>query len=161
MLPVTRVELLSPANKPGGSHFRSYIEKRMETLAAGINLIEMDYLHETRPILPVIPSYIDREENAHPYTICVSNPHPNLEAGKTAVYGFGIDMSIPIIDIPLAGEDFVTVDFGAAYNVTFASNRYYGLFAVDYEQFPVNFDSYTEADQQRIRERMKIIQANK
>jgi hypothetical protein len=159
LLPVTRIELLSPANKPGGSHFRQYHEKRREALVAGMNLIELDYLHETRPVIALIPSYPDDEPDSYPYTISVTNPHPDVKSGKTDVYGFAIDSPIPVIDIPLAGKDFVTVDFGEAYSRTFSSFRYYGTILVDYEQLPANFESYSEADQQRIRERMKLVAA--
>lgn len=158
LLPVTRIELLSPANKPGGSHFRQYHEKRLEALVAGMNLIEIDFLHETRPVIALIPSYRDREDDSYPYSISVTNPHPDVKTGKTDVYGFGVDSSIPTIDVPLSGQDFVTVDFGEPYQVTYASTRYYGTRLVDYEQIPVNFETYSEADQQRIRERMKLAQ---
>ena len=159
LLPVTRIELLSPANKPGGSHFRQYFEKRQETLQSGINLVELDYLHESRPVSSRIPSYPDKDTKAYPYSIFVSNPHPSLAQGKTSVYGFSVDDLLPTIAIPLDGSDTIALNFQVIYQRTFNTNRYYGTILVDYEQLPVNFDSYTEPDQQRIRERMKLVQA--
>lgn len=158
LLPVTRVELLSPANKPGGSHFRQYFEKRQGTLQSGINLVELDYLHETRPVSSLIPSYPDKEANAYPYSIFVNNPHPSLVEGETSVYGFSVDEILPIIAIPLEGLDSIAVEFQMIYQRTFNTNRFYGTKLVDYEQLPVNFEAYTEADQQRIRERMLAVQ---
>ena len=84
--PVTRLELLSPANKPGGSHYSLYRQKRRETLASGLNLIEIDYLHETPPITSVLKDYSTGESGAFPYTILVNNPHPALEEGITTIY---------------------------------------------------------------------------
>jgi hypothetical protein len=158
-IPIVRIELLSPANKPGGSYADVYTEKRKEALESGSRLIELDFLHETRSHIALIPSYPRKEPKSHPYIVAVSDPHPSLERGYTTIYGFDVDALIPKIDVPLSGEDKVGIDFDAAYQRTFASNRYYGTILVDYEQLPINFDSYTEADQQRIRERMKLAQA--
>src|SRR5690606_31840147 len=97
--PITRIELLSPANKPQGSHYGTYLVKRDETLRAGLRLIEMDYLHETRPILPGIPSYADGEQDAFPYHIIVSDPRPTFHEGKVNVYSFGVMDALPVIDI--------------------------------------------------------------
>ena len=158
-IPIVRIELLSPANKPGGSYSDVYTEKRKEALESRSRLIELDFLHETRSHISVLPSYPRKEPKAHPYLVAVSDPHPSLEKGYTTIYGFDVDSLIPKIEVPLSGDDTVSIDFNAAYNRTFASNRYYGTILVDYEQLPVNFESYSEADQQRIREQMKLVQA--
>jgi Protein of unknown function (DUF4058) len=156
-IPVTRIELLSPGNKPPGTHYLQYLVKRTETLESGINLVELDYLHETRSPIRVIPSYPDHEPDAYPYVILVSESRPMLAEAQMAVYGFFVDELIPTVTIPLAGQDTITIDFGVVYNVTFSRNRYYGTVAVDYGVLPVRFDSYSETDQQRIRERMALI----
>jgi len=70
--PVTRIEVLSPANKPGGSHYLRYREKRRETLKSGLNLVEIDYLHQRRPVLPALPSYVDGEAETYPFLVFVS-----------------------------------------------------------------------------------------
>ncbi len=157
-IPLIRIELLSPANKPGGSYFDVYTEKRREALESRSRLIELDFLHESRSHILLLPSYPRKEAKAHPYLIAVSDPHPSVEQGYTSIYGFNVDTLIPKLDTPLAGSDAMTIDFNAVYNRTFASNRYYGTILVDYEQLPVNFEAYTEADQQRIRERMQAAQ---
>jgi hypothetical protein len=155
-VPVTRIELLSPGNKPLGNHYWHYLSKRQETLKSGLRLVEIDYLHETRPVIQRIPSYRDRQSGAHPYTIIVSDPRPNPEEGPTQVYGFGVDDPLPIIAIPLADADYVTLDFGAVYHQTFASLKLFRLI-VDYEQAPEHFERYSEADQALIRQRMATI----
>ena len=156
-IPIVRIELLSPANKPGGSYFDVYAEKRREALESMSRLIEIDFLHESRSHIPVLPNYPRKDAGAYPYLIAVNDPRPSLNKGSTAIYGFAVDTPVPTIEIPLAGRDSISIDFNAAYNRTFASNRYYGTILVDYEQLPVNFESYTEADQQRIRERMNLV----
>lgn len=148
---VTRIELLSPANKPPGSHHRDYLLKRDQTLLSGVNLVELDYLHERRSPIPGIPDYTRREPGASPYYLAVSR---NTD-GETAVYGFRVDESIPVIPVPLHNDDQVTVDFDSVYQATFASdNRYAGRF-VNYDDPPLNFDSYDPTDQQRIQEVMQ------
>jgi hypothetical protein len=156
---VTRVELLSPANKPSGSHYDIYLAKRLQTLGSGLRIVEVDYLHERRPIIARIPSYVDRQPGAHPYNIIVNDPRPTFLEGQTQVYGFGVLDRPPIIAVPLAGDDRMVLDIQAIYNRTVESSRLFRLVLVDYAQEPVNFAAYTEADQARIRERMAAIAA--
>jgi hypothetical protein len=53
--PCTRIGLSSPANKPPNSGHKLYQTKRLDTLRAGIRLIELDYLHQSRPPLVALP----------------------------------------------------------------------------------------------------------
>lgn len=154
--PVTRVEVLSPANKPGGSHYSQYRRKRLESLKSGLNLVEIDFLHQTRPILPTLPSYTDDEAGAFPFWVIVSDPHPAFEDGQALVYGASVDMELPRIRLPLAGEDQVTFDLNIPYNRTCTSTRMFRQ-AIDYAQLPVRFDLYSDEDQARIRERMDYL----
>lgn len=152
--PVTRLEVLSPANKPGGSHALTYQVRRRETLSSGLNLIEIDWLHETRPEIASLPSYPDREPGAYPYWLIVSSPHPSLEDGKTDIYGTSVDHPLPTIPLPLSDGDTINLDFNAVYQNTADSRRAFRL-VVDYASDPVNVDQYTEADQARIRALMQ------
>lgn len=122
-VPVTRIELLSPANKPAGSHYLLYLRKRIETLQSGLRLVEIDYLHTIRPVIRRIPSYPDRAHGAYPYTITVTDPRPDPEEGEMKVYGFGVLDPLPVIEIPLANSDTVALDMGAVYQTTFNSSR--------------------------------------
>lgn len=146
---VTRIEVLSPTNKPPRQH--AYLEKRDETLLSGINMVELDYLHEARSQLEILPDYPNREPNAYPYVITVSSPYPSPDEGKAAIYGFRVDDPIPTVTIPLKGDDTVMFDLGAVYNHTFRSHFVFGLTLVDYEQLPLNFEAYDAEDQRRIR----------
>ncbi|MBC7812240.1 MAG: DUF4058 family protein [Burkholderiales bacterium] len=147
--PVTRIELLSPANKPGGSHHIQYMVKRLDTLRSGLRLVEIDYLHQTPPIIYMLPRYSGGSPDAYPYMILVDDPRPALEEGTTTLYAFHTDDPLPIIDIPLEGEEIVRVDFGAAYSTTFTNSNFFYTLA-DYTQDPPAFDRYSEADRERI-----------
>jgi hypothetical protein len=153
--PITRIELLSPTNKDGDGYLQ-YREKRGAALRIGVGLVEIDYLHETDSPIKGVPSYRRRQPGSFDYTITVSNPKPSLEVGLAETFGFSVDAVIPPINIPLAGEETLPLDFGAVYNQTFASLSAYSH-RVDYEQLPENFQTYSEADQKRIREVMRRV----
>jgi hypothetical protein len=157
--PITRIEVLSPANKRPGSDAAQYQIKRQQALGMGLCLVEVDYLHERRPIDSRIPAYRDRDKGATPYSIMVSDPRPDPTEGLMKVYGFGVLDALPIVDIPLAGEDTVRFDFGAAYHQTFESSRIYYQIRTDYTTEPVNFAAYAPDDQTKIREQMARIAA--
>jgi len=157
--PIVRIELLSPSNKPAGSNYKAYRVKRMDAINAGMCLIEIDYLHEQSPILVRMPSYTEHQADAHPYNIIISDPRPEITQGTTNIYAFGVLERLPIIDIPLNNGEFVTLDFSVIYNRTLESSRLFRRILVDYEQEPVNFAAYHEADQLKIREQMTKIAA--
>jgi len=156
--PVTRIELLSPANKPGGAHHSHYLAKRTETFQSELRLVEIDYLHETPPILSDMPSYALKEAGSFPYWVLVSDPRPTLNKGLTYYYEIGVMTSLPVITIPLSGTDAMTLYLGAVYNRTFASSRFFQM-VVDYTQEPIHMERYTSTDQALIRERMAVIKA--
>jgi hypothetical protein len=149
--PIMRLELLSPKNKRGYG-LRQYREKRAETLRAGLSLVEIDYLHETPSPIQSLPRY-PGEESSFAYNITVSDPRPSLLEGLTATYGFSVDEPIPKITLALEDDDKCLVDFDDAYHLTYSRINAYRQ-RVDYEKLPENFESYSEADQDRIRARM-------
>ncbi|MCC6802674.1 MAG: DUF4058 family protein [Anaerolineae bacterium] len=156
--PVTRIELLSPGHKPPRRDARQYLARRIVTLRSGITLVEIDYLHETRPVSPLLPSYPDGEPNAYPYMILVSRPYPTPEEGYTDFYGFGVDDPLPVITIPLVGEDRVLVDLGKVYRQTFESVRVFRML-VDYAQEPAYLDRYHEKDRALIQTRLAAVRS--
>lgn len=154
--PITRIELLSPANKPSGSHYGRYTLKRTQTLKSGLRLVEIDYLHEYPPIIHNLKNYSISEEGAYPYTILVSDPRPTFEQGKTDIYGFYVADKIPTINIPLAGADVVTIDFNAIYHFTFNNGKFF-IILVDYAQDPPELDKYSAVDKTFIEKHLRII----
>lgn len=154
--PVTRLELLSPANKPGGSHHVTYLARRRETLASGLRLVEVDWLHETPPVVRAIPSYPEHASGAYPYWLIISDPRPSVTAGQMAIYGTGVHQPLPTIDLPLEGQDTLAVHFEQIYQRIFESRRLFGMVA-DYRQPPVRFETYAPSDQAIIQQRMAEI----
>jgi len=160
--PVAWVELLSPSNKPGGSDAKEYRDKRRILLQSGIVFVEIDYLHESAPTFDRIPRYQGAKRdpesvsNAHPYRIVVVDPRPEFNEGRAYPIEFNVDEPIPMVEIPLNGDDVLEFNFGAAYNKTFEETLY-GVRLVDYSQQPLNVDRYSLDDQVRILARMLTI----
>lgn len=150
---VTRIELLSPSNKPGGSSYSGYAAKRTEAIETGVPLVEIDYLHESpSPVLqlPVYPA-----AKAYPYSIVVSDPRPNWGEGKVRVYGFGLRDAIRAFPLPLAGEESLVFDLNPVYQHTFRAGRWGDL--LDYNAVPERFETYRADEQEFIRVVMEKI----
>jgi hypothetical protein len=145
--PVTRIELLSPTNKT--THQAHYLTARQKTLHLGLNLVEIDYLHETPPLFGDILA----KDNlaAYPYLVMVTDPTPtpDSESGVAQFYGFHVDEPMVGVPIPLAEQTYIALDLSAVYNVTFSKDRR-PSFMVDYEQLPLNLEAYSPADQAKI-----------
>ncbi len=136
---VTRLELLSPSNKT--VHLESYLNMRQAMIKLGVNMVEVDYLHETPSIFHgLLP------EGDYPFSIAITSPYRE----KLSLYCFHIEDAIPTLAIPLRGEESFLLDFGEVYDFTYADDRRAHLL-IDYEQFPMNFERYSADDQQRIR----------
>jgi hypothetical protein len=152
--PVCHIEILSPTNKPPNSGYWAYIAKREQLLRGGVNLVEVDFLHESPSPLQNLPIYPDQVPYASPYYIAISVPAPSLKEGEMAVYNLGIDEAIPVIHVPLRPPDFIPVDFGGVYTQT-----YEALYSkmVDYAEVPEHFDRYHPADQAKIRALMQRV----
>ncbi len=155
--PVVRIELLSPTNKPPGKGYEIYRDKRNAALSSKMPLIEIDFLHQSPPVMINLPSYADHEPNAYPYSITVSDPRPSVQTGLAHHYLFSVDTALPLIDIPLDhGEVLKQFDFGAVYNTVFETMRPYHRYT-DYEQLPLHFETYSQNDQERVQRRMAAI----
>ncbi|MEM6529997.1 MAG: DUF4058 family protein [Chloroflexota bacterium] len=146
---VCRVELLSPANMPGGSYHHKYLAKRKETQVSGIHMVELDYLHTMHPVIAGVPSYVRRDEGALPYYVIVSDLRPTVH--RTLVFGAVVDAPLPAFEVPLAGDEGVVLNLQDVYDRTFESAKVFSVY-VNYSKPLPNADAYTEADQQRIAE---------
>ena len=159
--PVAWVELLSPANKGGSQDAILYREKRSHLIHSGLVFVELDYLHESGATWGRLANYRVRrrqsaEANAHPYRIAVLDPRPTFDEGKAYIAEFNVDEPIPVVTIPLNGEDALLFDFNQPYQKTYTETLY-GLELVDYSQLPYHFDRYSPADQTRIANRMVAV----
>jgi hypothetical protein len=149
-VPVTRIEVLSPSNKPPSPDYEQYKLRRMRTLRADIALVEIDYLHQTPPVHPRLPAYVRSETGAVPYYITVDMPRPSAFTGNVEIYAAGVDVRLPRVPLPLAGDERIVVDFGEVYDQVFRRMRAFELL-VDYATDPIDFDRYHPDDQVRIR----------
>lgn len=156
--PITRIEVLSPANKPGGSYYGTYMKKRELTLKSGLCIVEIDYLHEGAPIVAQIPNYAAQDDHSLPYHILISVPRPTYSDGFTHVHSAGALEALPTLPLPLAGDDTVIVDFTVVYNRIYEAVRQYRT-VVAYEQEPGNFAAYRPDDQAKILAQMAKIAA--
>jgi hypothetical protein len=160
--PVAWIEVLSPSNKPGGQHAYSYQIKRRKLLDSAIVFVEIDYLHESPPTFSRIPRYRPkaRQEraatNAHPYRIVVIDPRPIISQGKLYTYQFDVEQTIPVVPIPLSASDLLQFDFGRSYHRTLEDERFTYMH-VNYQKLPVNFNRYSQSDQQCIANRMLAV----
>jgi hypothetical protein len=147
--PITWIELLSPTNKPPFSGYRYYAEKRKQLLVSGLGFIEIDFLHQQSPTWKKkIADYSRREQGAYPYHAIVINPHPTLEEGTGAIYGWFVNEMLPRITIHLLGDDQLDFDLDVPYQKVFLE----GLLGaeIDYTQKPLQYDSYHPQDQASI-----------
>lgn len=145
--PVTRIELLSPANKVGVG-YEQYREKRVAGLKSGVALVEIDLLHHTPPVVRGVPIYPE-QEGSHPYLITIADPTPTFDDGFSATYGFDVDAPFPAFPLPLSDGRSLTVDLNPVYQDVFSSLSAYRLRA-DYAQLPAQFHRYSTADRARI-----------
>jgi hypothetical protein len=147
--PVCRIELLSPSNKPHRSNYRDYWDKRLQGLRSGTPLIEIDYLHQSPPLLPHLPSYPQGDLHAQPYWVIRSDPRPTLQQGQVAYYAVGLLQPLPQLEIPLSGADFLPFDLNQAYQLAFKRRRFYAEM-LDYTQLPLAFEVYQRDDQAQL-----------
>lgn len=153
--PVAWIELLSPSNKGRSLDAYTYRAKRTELLRNGLVFVEIDYLHESPPTFERLADYSVQAKAAHPYRIVVLDPRPNFHVGPVFLHEFGVDQAIPTVTIPLIGTDQLAFDFEAAYQKTF-TDALYG-YDLDYRQLPLNFQRYSQGDQQHIAAKMVAI----
>ena len=121
----------------------------------GLVFVEIDYLHESPPTFERLADYSAQAKNAHPYRIVVLDPRPDFHTGPVCLHEFDVDQAIPTVTIPLIGRDQLAFDFDAAYQKTF-TDALYG-YDLDYRQLPLNFQRYSQADQQRIAAKMVAV----
>lgn len=108
-LAVTTIELLSPSNKEHGSTGQArYLEKRASALHGGLHWVEIDLLRGgERPPIPLeVPTSAD-------YLAYVAQATPT--GWNHLVYTWKLRDSLPILPIPLLGNDQAMLDLGACF----------------------------------------------
>lgn len=136
---IVRIELIAPITKENSDIASQYLEHRQHAIQSVRCFVELDYLHfET--------------DNTKPYRITTT-----IQNEMSTIY-FGVIDPIPIIQIPLNEPDTIELDLGKLYNHVLCQSIFFYNVVIDYEQEPVQMDSFTPADQQAIRDMMAKIQ---
>lgn len=109
---ITVIEILSPSNKIKDRD--QYVEKRNEILKGPSHLVEIDLLRigERMPDMNLPPC---------DYAIMVSHRDSRPDAG---FWPISIRSPIPLLPIPLRGEEFVRVDLKPAIDRVYDTARY-------------------------------------
>ncbi|NDJ53556.1 MAG: DUF4058 family protein [Chloroflexi bacterium] len=154
---VAWLELLSPANKPGGRHFSPYRDKRTALLQAGLVFVELDYLHHQSPTVAV-PTYPE-QAGSSAYRILVIDPRPDWLQAAGRVYPIHVDEALPTVPIPLNDGDQLDFDFDKPYQQTYEA-LFFGD-EVDYSELPPGWDDYSPVDQARILSRLLVVRDGK
>jgi hypothetical protein len=160
--PVAWIEVLSPSNKPGGAHYSEYMDKRWAVIRDGQTLVEIDYLHESAPVIDSLPRYKPDKTGsvpagAKPYTISVIDPRPSDDQphGQADSFPFGLEEPLPSVFIPLQANRWgITFDFDPAYDLTVAAHF---TDEIDYTEQPKRIESYSASDRNRIAARQLTI----
>jgi len=165
--PVAWIELLSRSNKPGGSDHTDYEEKRQDVIQTGQVLIEIDYLHQSSPVIDALPRYKPNRdgqvpEGASPYYVSVIDPKKADQPGKAVdIYQFGPEDPIPTINIPLP-DRVIRFDLDSAYNTTvrdnYAGAGFHEQRSIDYQYLPSDIKTFSKADQDKIAARLSLIE---
>jgi hypothetical protein len=112
-LAVTGIELLSPGNKqPGAVVQERYLEKRASALHGGLHWVEIDLLRGgMRPWIPVpLPKSAD-------YLSYVAQATPT--GWNHLVYAWALRDPLPVLPIPLLGEDQAKLELGGCFAVAY------------------------------------------
>jgi hypothetical protein len=129
---LTVVEVLSPANKRGGSGRTAYELKRNQVLASLTNLVEVDLLRAGAPPPMRLPGLPNHDTPPGDYRILVARGRRRPLA---EVYPFAVTEPIPTVPLPLRDTDEVPLDLQAALQRIYERAGY--ALRVDYRQDPV------------------------
>jgi hypothetical protein len=127
-LAVTGIELLSPGNKQQGAVAQQrYLEKRASALHGGLHWVEIDLMRGgVRPPIPVPPP------ESSDYLSYVAQA---TEIGwNHLLYAWALRDPLPVLPIPLLGEDQARLDLGACFAVAY--DRIAADDEVDYRAVP-------------------------
>lgn len=107
---VTAIEVLSPSNKQPGPGRSSYLSKRDQYVASGVNVIEIDLLRDGQSTVPLNQDVLATLQPWR-YLVAVSRwPTPH------EIYAFPLERRLPRIAVPLAYDDSdVPLDLQAAF----------------------------------------------
>lgn len=120
---VALIEILSPVNKrrPG---YKKYCEKRMETQAADVHLLEIDLLRRGKRAIQ------HPTAQQAPYLVSLWNANTR----NTELWSFGIRDSLPVVPVPLLEDEIAVLNLPAAYQQAYTTSQY--DIGIDYDEIP-------------------------
>lgn len=123
---VTAIEVLSPDNKRSGPGRTSYLAKRDQYEASGVNVVEIDLLSDGQPTVRLKPEKLD---SLRPWRYLVAVWRwPTLHE----IYAFPLQRRLPKIAVPLAYDDHdVPVDLQATFTRAWNEGPYPELLHYD------------------------------
>jgi hypothetical protein len=124
---VTIIEVLSPSNKVRGSRGRaSFMGKRRDTIESEVHWVELDLLRSgVRPVSSPLLAASD-------YRALVSRAG---EPRRAYYWPIGVRQALPVIGIPLRGEDpDLPLDLGAVFRTVYDRAAY--DLSLDYHKEP-------------------------
>lgn len=143
---VTVIELLSPSYKYAGVGRDEYKRKQREVLTGGAHLVEIDLLRYG-PHAAAVP--LDLADLDVPYDYLVSVNRARPPRRKFELYRKTLRQRLPVIRVPLAGNDAdVPLDLQAALAKAYDNGAY--QYAVRYDRPcrpPLSADDQTWADE--------------
>jgi hypothetical protein len=98
---VTVIEVVSPTNKKSGAGRDSYMEKQQEVRQSNTHLVEIDLLRGGHHAVAAPPDWL-RKLGTYDYLVCVERA---WRRGRFEVYRRMLRQALPVISIPLAGDD--------------------------------------------------------
>jgi hypothetical protein len=108
-LAVTGIELLSPGNKQAGAILQErYLEKRASALHGGLHWVEIDLLRGGMRLPIPIPA-----PDSAAYLCYVAQATPT--GWNHLLYAWALREPLPLLPIPLLGEDRVQLNLGACF----------------------------------------------
>ncbi len=124
---VTVMEVLSPANKAGGSRtYHTYLRKQTDVLASAANLVEIDLLRHGLHVLAVPESCLI-SVRPFDYLVCV---HRAARPGVYQLYPRTVRQPLPRIALPLRQPDGdVVLDLQAVFQRCYDGAPYARLLA--------------------------------
>jgi len=121
---VTVIELLSPWNKTAGEGRNEYLVKRSNVFCTPAHLVEIDLLRDGQRL----PTREPLEAADFYAFVCRKERLPQVE-----VYAWTLQQALPVIPIPLAGDDpDAPLDLHAAFITTYDRAGY--DYALDYRR---------------------------
>ncbi|MEO8497829.1 MAG: DUF4058 family protein [Planctomycetota bacterium] len=119
---ITVIEFLSPWNKLGEKGRTKYVQKQLECLAAGINLVEIDFVRQGDYILAA-PYSLILPRFRTPYLICVVRDE---DADQAELYRAPLRERLPNIPVPLRrGEPDAVLQLQQLLDDCYRDGRYY------------------------------------